>query len=129
MSEKEKPNYGNIGWMDLTVPNAVDVKDFYEDVVGWESSPLSMGDYDDFVMLANGEAKTGICHKRGQNSDIPSQWMIYINVENLDKSIAACKAKGGKLVSSIKGMGESGRYCFIEDPAGAVCALFEPKVG
>ncbi|MFT6971394.1 MAG: putative enzyme related to lactoylglutathione lyase [Roseivirga sp.] len=128
MSNQEKPKYGTIGWIDLTVPDAVELKDFYADVTGWQPEPLSMGDYDDFVMSADGEAKAGVCHKKGQNSDIPSQWMIYINVEDLDKSMAACTSRGGKIISPIKGMGNMGRYCFIEDPAGAVCALFEPKV-
>lgn len=128
MSNIPKPKYGTIGWVDLTVPNAVELKDFYAEVTGWKPEPLSMGEYDDFVMTANGDGQAGVCHKKGQNADIPSQWMIYINVENLDQSLASCIAKGGKIISSIKGMGDSGRYCFIQDPANAVCALFEPKV-
>jgi predicted enzyme related to lactoylglutathione lyase len=128
MSEKEKPKYGNIGWIDLTVPNAVELKNFYKEVTGWQWEPLSIGDYEDFVMLASGAAKTGIRHQQGQNSEIPSQWMIYINVEHLDQSITTCISKGGKVISTIIAMGESGKYCFIEDSAGAVCALFEPKV-
>ncbi|PIQ48071.1 MAG: glyoxalase [Cytophagales bacterium CG12_big_fil_rev_8_21_14_0_65_40_12] len=128
MTQKEKPKYGTIGWIDLTVPDALSLKDFYSEVAGWQPEALSMGDYDDFIMSADGEPKAGVCHKKGPNSDIPSQWMIYINVPDLDKSLAACTAKGGKAITAIKGMGNSGRYCFIEDPAGAVCALFEPKV-
>jgi hypothetical protein len=30
----------------LTVPNAVEVKDFYAKVVGWMPEGLSMGDYE-----------------------------------------------------------------------------------
>jgi predicted enzyme related to lactoylglutathione lyase len=52
--------------------------------------------------------------------------MIYINVRNLDQSRADCEANGGKLITDIRSAGSMGRYCFIEDPAGAVCAIFEP---
>lgn len=126
MNEKESV-YGNIGWIDLTVPNAEHVKDFYAEVIGWQPEPVSMGDYNDYNMTANGTPKAGVCHKTGPNAEIPSQWMIYINVPDLDKSVAAVKAKGGKLLSEIKSMGSYGRTCYIEDPAGAVCALFEPS--
>lgn len=128
MSDKKENVYGTIGWMDLTVPNAGEVKDFYEKVTGWKAEPINMGEYDDYSMTADGVPKAGVCHKRGTNSDIPSQWMIYINVPDLEASRATCEANGGKLITEIKSAGNMGRYCFIEDPAGAFCGLFEPKV-
>jgi len=118
---------GSIGWIDLTIPNAEEVKDFYEAVVGWKSEPVSMGDYSDFTMKAEDDAKAGVCHKKGTNANIPSQWMIYINVANLDDSLIAVSSKGGKALSEIKDYGAYGRACIIEDPGGAVCTLFEPK--
>jgi len=126
MNDKDENIYGKIGWIDLTIPNAENVKDFYAEVVGWKPEPVSMGDYNDYNMTANGEPKAGVCHKTGPNQDIPSQWMIYINVPDLDKSVAAVEQGGGKLLTEIKSMGAYGRTCYIEDPAGAVCALFEP---
>ena len=126
MNEKKGNTNGTIGWIDLTVANAESVKDFYAEVTGWKPEPVSMGDYNDYNMTANGESKAGVCHKKGPNKDIPSQWMIYINVTDLDKSVAAVTENGGKLLSTIRSMGSYGRSCYIEDPAGAVCALFEP---
>lgn len=123
----EKPTIGTIGWIDLTVSNADELKDFYASVTGWKPEPVSMGDYNDYSMTSDGEGRAGICHKRGANANIPSQWMIYINVADLDKSRTECEARGGKLLTDIRSMGEIGRYCFIEDPAGAVCSLFEPQ--
>ncbi len=123
----EKSVIGTIGWIDLTVPNATEVKDFYANVTGWKPEPVNMGDYDDYNMTADGEPKAGVCHKQGGNKDIPSQWMIYINVANLKESREQCEKMGGKLLSDVKGAGAMGNYCFIEDPAGAVCALFEPS--
>ena len=54
---------GTIGWRDLTVENAEQVRDFYSKVVGWSHQAVSMGDYDDFSMIAgNGETVAGVCH-------------------------------------------------------------------
>ena len=46
---------------------------------------------------------------------------------DLDESIARCSRLGGKLRRAVESMGNMGRFCVIEDPAGAVCALFEPS--
>lgn len=84
-----------------------------------------MGEYDDFNMIrpSDGEAVAGVCHARGGNADLPAAWMIYITVEDLDRSIARCEELGGKVISGPRNAGE-GRYCVIEDPAGAVAALY-----
>jgi len=125
----EKPLPGTIGWFDLTVDDADKVRDFYSKVVGWAPSPLSMGEYNDYVMnLPNSETGVaGICHKRGANSNFPQHWLLYINVENIDESIKTCLKLGGEIVVEVKTMAEYGKYCIIRDVAGAVCGLFEHK--
>jgi len=126
MTESSRPEIGSVGWIDLTVENASEIRDFYASVTGWHHSPVSMGDYDDFNMTApgSGEPKAGICHARGGNAGLPAQWLIYITVEDVDASAARCQKLGGSILSGPKNMGEMGRYCVIQDPAGAVCALF-----
>ena len=127
MSDNKENIYGTIGWIDQVSNHTPAVRDFYERVTNWKAEPVSMGDYDDYNMTVDGEPKAGVCHKSGGNADIPIGWMIYINVPDLDASRAACEANGGKLVTDIKSAGSMGRYCFIEDPGGAVCGLFEPS--
>ncbi len=123
-----KPEVGTIGWIDLTVQNADTVRDFYKNVVGWVDEAVAMGEYNDYMMKTpvSGTAVSGVCYKQGVNKDLPSQWLIYITVENVDKSAAQVTALGGKLLVEPKSMGSYGRYCIFQDPAGAVAALFEP---
>jgi uncharacterized protein len=120
---------GTIGWIDLTVGNAEEIRDFYQKVVGWGNSPVEMNGYQDFCMLdTSGEVPVaGVCHARGGNADLPPQWLIYITVSDLDGSVEACKQHGGSIVTGPKDMGQEGRFCVIKDPAGAVAALYEPK--
>jgi hypothetical protein len=123
MSATPKP--GEISWSDLTVQNGEQIRDFYQAVVGWTPEPVAMGAYSDFVMNAGGAATAGICHARGSNADIPPVWLIYITVEDLDHSLDECQRLGGSLVVAPRSYG-GGRYCVIKDPAGAVCALYQP---
>ncbi len=126
MSSQSK--VGTIGWTDLTVSNAEEIRNFYSDVVGWKSDPVDMGGYNDFNMNApaTDEAIAGICHARGSNADLPAQWILYITVENLDHSAARCQELGGKILAGPQSAGGSSRSCVIQDPAGAVVALYQP---
>lgn len=128
MSNSSKPEIGSITWLDLTVPDAEKVKDFYSKVVGWKAAPVSVGDYNDFNMNSpdSGKTNAGICRKQGGNAHLPSQWMIYITVKNIEESSMVCKENGGKVLSQPKEMTGYGKFCVIKDPAGAVCTLFEP---
>jgi predicted enzyme related to lactoylglutathione lyase len=52
---------------DITSDNADRLRDFYAAVMGWQASPIPIGDYDDYVMMsADGTSwDSGICHLRG----------------------------------------------------------------
>jgi hypothetical protein len=122
-----RPAVGTIAWRDLTVENAEKVRDFYVKVAGWRFEPVDMGGYSDFNMFAPGADNpvAGICFQRGQNMDLPSQWLMYIVVENLEAAARLCTDLGGQMVTAPSGMGP-GKFCVIRDPAGAVCALYQP---
>jgi diazepam-binding inhibitor (GABA receptor modulating acyl-CoA-binding protein) len=51
---------GQIGWIDLTVPDAPALRDFYQGVTGWTPSPVEMGGYQDFCMHPPGEPQPAI---------------------------------------------------------------------
>jgi hypothetical protein len=122
------PPAGTIGWFDLTVADADTVRDFYQAVVGWNATEVDMGGYADFMMNVpeTGTGVAGVCWKRGGNAEMPSQWLVYISVANLDTSMQACRAGGGQVLVAPREMGHYGIYCVIQDPAGAVCALIQP---
>lgn len=124
--EEQTPvsNRGKIEWMDLTVDDATRVKNFYCKVVGWDSTEHDMGTYSDYNINLPGTDTTvaGVCHARGGNSNIPSQWLIYVRVDSVAESAEQCKKLGGKVVDGPRRMGGAD-FCVIEDPAGAVMAL------
>jgi len=123
---------GQITWHDYTMKDAAALRDFYSKVVGWTTSEVPMKDadgaYADYCMHAAGEGGkpgpvvAGVCHARGPNTKIPAQWMMYITVADVEESAKQCVALGGKVLDGPRKMGNQS-FCFIQDPAGAVCAL------
>ena len=124
MSNNAEVNVGAIEWCDLTVMDAGNVRDFYCSVVGWRSSGVSMGEYDDFnISLPNsGDTVAGICHARGCNSNMPAQWLMYVRVKDVTESAEKCKELGVAVLDGPRAMGSS-QFCVIQDPEGAVLAL------
>ena len=127
MTDTVSAQVGTVLWRDLTVPDAERVREFYEQVVGWSSSPVDMGSYSDYNMIppSGTDPVAGVCHARGTNADLPAQWLMYIVVEDVDQSVEACVRLGGRVVSGPRSMGGA-RFAVIADPAGAVCALYQP---
>lgn len=131
MCDADSKAMGAIGWADLTVADAEPVSGFYAAVTGWKVDEFDMGGYKDYVMSSpqTGRAIAGICHARGANANLPAQWLVYINVPDLDVAMAAVEAGGGKLIGEPKTAEGHGRYCAFQDPSGAVAALFTPEHG
>lgn len=120
---------GGICWTDLTTEDAPQIRDFYSSVIGLKPQGVDMTSetgekYQDYVMQSKDDenAQVGVCHRRGPNSQLPNQWLVYFNVENIDDSIAACESQGGKVIDPAKPMGEL-RMCVIQDPSGAYVGL------
>lgn len=126
MTTNPKPPVGSIGWCDLTVPKADEVRDFYRNVVGWTVADVDMGGYADYSMgqPADGTPTSGVCWARGQNADLPPVWLVYFVVASLDQSLAHVRKSGGHVLREPPAPGGA-RFAVVRDPAGAVCALYE----
>lgn len=127
MTITQQPKVGTVGWQDLTVQNADEIRDFYQSVVGFKAVPLDMGGYADYVMMPpdGSDPVAGVCHARGENAGLPAQWLIYFIVDDVPRAVQACLDRGGEVLVGPKKM-MNGDYCVIKDPAGAVCALYRP---
>lgn len=119
---------GRISWLDLTVADASETRDFYGHVVGWSVQDTEIEDngerYVDFTMLdAEGNPRAGICHARGVNTGLPPVWMLYLSVGDLAESIRRVEVEGGEVIKAVRG--EDGKYVYaaVKDPVGAHLAF------
>jgi uncharacterized protein len=123
-----KPQVGTIGWLDITSEHAPLLRDFYRAVVGWSPSAVPVESHEDYCMSPGPDraAVAGICHAKGANAGLPSGWLIYIVVTNLEESLAQAKARGGTVLRPRVNAGGSGSYAVLQDPCHNAFALFEP---
>ena len=92
MAEKQQ-----INWVDMVVPNPKSVADFYSAVVGYTLDPCDEGDGRTSYSLIDGNSKEafGICDK-GAFPNWTGGWVLYIEVEDLQKRVARIEEHGGE---------------------------------
>jgi len=114
-------------WFDLTVADAVPLRDLYCDMMGLVAEPVDMGGYSDFMLVdpASDTGVAGVCHARGMNAGLPPVWLVYFTVPDLRQAIDRAAQRGGRLASGPKGEGPW--FGVVQDPAGAYFALYQPQ--
>ncbi len=112
-------------WIDITVDDATGLADFYKRVMGWTCDTVDMGEYQDYVMLnCEGEPMGGICHKRGSNAELPSGWIPYFVVSDLDNALVEVHQCGGTQYGDVRHHGKAA-FAIIKDISGSHCALYD----
>src|SRR5439155_3279383 len=104
-------------------------KSLYTQIVGCKpklSYPESGMEYTE--MSNNGQQGVGMMPKPpGMPAHIPSYWMPYFMVTDVDASAAKAKQLGGKTMIGPQDIEKLGRFAIVSDPQGAVFAMFQPK--
>jgi predicted enzyme related to lactoylglutathione lyase len=113
---------GRVGWIDLTVEDATDSRDFWAAVVGFDGAEaVPMGGWSDFVLTRDGREVAGVCHRRGVNAHVPAGvWMVYFVVDDLERALDQVAQRGGSILDRRTTM------AVVRDPSGAVAALSLP---
>ena len=111
-------------WFDVNAEVAAipAVTDFYKAVF---DGPINPGDPDSAYRgwLMNGDRPwAGIVAADGRTA---GNWVPYVQVDDLDSSVEAAVAAGGKVVVS-RTAGPAGEAVTMTDPSGALVALWVP---
>lgn len=121
------PQIGEFCWNELATANVQAAKDFYGKVFGWEFSDHEMGDATYTMIKKSDKEFAGIWSvPKEQEKSIPSHWMSYILVENLDESLEQAIKAGASVIKPASNAGDFGRFAIIKDPVGAHLALWQP---
>ena len=77
-----------------------------------------------------GTASIGMMKKPADMpAHIPSYWMPYFQVADTDASAAKVKSLGGSVMVPPTDIPKTGRFAIVNDPQGAMFAVFEFKQG
>ena len=90
---------------------------------GWSSLHASL------ILLAYGAfglaSVAGAMQRTAEMGEVPSHWMIYMAVEDVDASAAKAAELGGQIVHPPTEIPNVGRWALIADPVGAMFAVMK----
>lgn len=117
---------GALCWTELTTSDTKAAESFYTQLFGWTPKHSGAGspmEYTEFSV--NGTPTIGMMAKpAGMPAHIPSYWMPYFQVTNVDQSASKGKELGGKVMIGPQDIPGTGRFAIITDPQGAMFAVF-----
>ena len=108
--------HGEFVWVDLSTMDVGGARGFYRDVLGWSFDESADG----YAFgAAGGERVAGVFEMPEffQKINMPSFWMSYIAVDDIDAAVRTAAEMGGKI--ELETESPIGRIALIRDPAGA----------
>jgi len=119
---------GTFCWAELGTPDAATAKRFYTSLFGWTAEDRPMGPDGYYTMLqVDGRAAAALYQQEAGSHGAPPHWLSYISVASAND--VACRAKdlGGTALMEPFDVLDVGRMALLQDPTGAVVALWEPR--
>jgi len=120
--------HGQIYWNELATRDVQAAIAYYKDVFGWEIQTEDMPDGPYHMGVMDGQPMAGI-YDITQIPDmegVPSHWLTYFAVDDVDASVASSIKAGGTSLQPAFDVPMVGRIAMIKDPSGAVIGLMTP---
>jgi predicted enzyme related to lactoylglutathione lyase len=117
---------GALCWTELTTRDTKASEAFYTKLFGWtpkHSAPSAGMEYTEFSI--GDRPSIGMMAMPAQMpAHVPSYWMPYFQVADCDATTAKAKGLGAKLMVGPQDISKTGRFAILQDPQGAVFAVF-----
>ena len=132
-SEMTRLKIGEVGWNELVTKDTSSAASFYGKLFGWQAEPFKAqgmpSDAPPYMLFKIDPNSMGVGGMmQTMHPEMPSQWIPYVVVENVDQSLAKANKLGAKTCVPVMSIGEIGRIAVITDPQGATIGLHEfPK--
>jgi predicted enzyme related to lactoylglutathione lyase len=113
---------GRVVWRELMTSDIDITKKFYGELLGWTFEDVPMGPLGTYRLVkANGKQIAGMAKMTG----VPTHWVSYVSVPDVDAAANAWKAEGGKVAHGPDDIPSVGRFAMLIDPWGAVISAFK----
>jgi predicted enzyme related to lactoylglutathione lyase len=111
--------------VELNTDDVAKAKAFYGKLFEWqlEDVPMDGGAY---TMIKVGEGTGGGLMKNPMPG-VPSFWLAYVGVDDIDAATKKAKSLGAKVMKDVTEVMGAGWLSIIVDPTGAVLGLWKPK--
>ena len=112
---------GRFVWHDLLTKDIGAAKRFYGELFGWHFEDTSRGDRP-YVLARSGSTMVAGIVDVSANTTTAPQWLSYMSVADLDRSVAQVQADGGKVLVEARNF-PTARAAVVADPQGAPLGL------
>jgi uncharacterized protein len=118
--------HGKFIWFEHFSSDVGAARAFYSGLFGWNSDPVPLGEQQ-YPLIRNCEQ--GIGGFRESASGLPSHWMAYLSVADVDANARTVEAAGGRVLMPPADLPPVGRGATIADPTGAVLCIWKGTEG
>jgi uncharacterized protein len=108
---------------ELSTQNLAKAKEFYTGLFDWKLEDVPQFHY---TLIGVGEGVGGGM-MASPNPDVPSHWMPYVGVNDIQASTEKAKSLGANIIHGPMEIPDTGWICVMIDPAGAAIGMFQPK--
>jgi uncharacterized protein len=125
MQGAQSTGANSMGWAELNARGFDKAESFYKNLFGWgEKKTPGAGENPDYTEFQlHGDSVAGGMEMNSMvPAEVPSYWMVYFNVDSVDKAFDKVIAEGGKELVSPQDM-PGGRFAIVSDPQGASFGL------
>ena len=122
---------GMFSWADLATTDGDGSVSFYKTVLGLEATAVPMSESMVYVLMSK-EGKNAFAifqmdEETKQRSGGRPFWTAYFTVEGADDIAQRARDLGGTVINEPFDVFDSGRMAVLQDPTGAVFAVWQPK--
>ncbi len=117
---------GALCWNQLHVPDLEAADAFYGQLFGWTTEPFADSPIPYRVITtADGHANGGMTSMMPPGA--PPFWLVYFGADDADNAAARVGELGGSTVAEPMDIGAEARVAVVQDPQGAVFALYSGR--
>ena len=119
---------GTFCWIELATSDAASARSFYTGLFGWGVNEFPMGDMGTYYIFQQSGADCAAMYQMGADMQgMPPNWLSYVSVASADATTDKAKELGGTVINGPFDVYDMGRMTVLQDPQGAVFALWEEK--
>ncbi len=122
---------GMLSWADLPTPDAKASTDFYTKLLGLDATESPVGEGAVYVMLSKNGKNSCAIYDMGEEMKAQMgghvAWQSYFTIGSADDTAAKVNSLGGTVIKEPFDVMEEGRMAVLQDSAGAVFSVWEPK--
>lgn len=128
MQETTEYAPGTFCWVELGTSDGEGAKDFYTQLFGWDFTDNPMGPGMVYTMLKlDGKDVGGLYQlpEEMKSQGVPPHWLSYVSTTSADETAEKAKSLGATLMKEPFDVTTVGRMAVIQDPTGAVFAIWQ----